>query len=199
MIVIDGRDHLMGRLASVVAKNLLNGSRIVVVRCEEIVISGAIYRAQRKEMQWRHKKHLTNPTRSGPWHVRAPALRFHRVVRGMLPHKLARGAAALANLKVFDGCPAPYDTAKKLVVPDALRALRLAPGHKYCSLGAVQARMGWSYAAIVARDETKRKTEAFAWYAKRKVERRGLATKKAAADKTAAMKPFSALLQATGF
>ena len=40
-IIIDGRGHLMGRLASIVAKQILCGQRIVVVRCEEIDISGA--------------------------------------------------------------------------------------------------------------------------------------------------------------
>ena len=40
-IVIDGKGHLFGRLASVVAKQLLSGKKIVIVRCEEIVISGS--------------------------------------------------------------------------------------------------------------------------------------------------------------
>jgi large subunit ribosomal protein L13Ae len=31
-ILVDGRGHLLGRLASYVAKQLLSGSRIVVVR-----------------------------------------------------------------------------------------------------------------------------------------------------------------------
>ena len=39
--VIDGRDHLYGRLASIVAKELLAGQNIVIVRCDEICISGS--------------------------------------------------------------------------------------------------------------------------------------------------------------
>ncbi|MGK3761890.1 MAG: large subunit ribosomal protein L13Ae [Bacillariaceae sp.] len=39
--IIDGRDHLMGRLASVVAKELLAGQKVVIVRCDEMVISGS--------------------------------------------------------------------------------------------------------------------------------------------------------------
>jgi large subunit ribosomal protein L13Ae len=39
--VIDGRDHLLGRLASIVTKELLAGQKIVIVRCEEMVISGS--------------------------------------------------------------------------------------------------------------------------------------------------------------
>ena len=40
-IVIDGRGHLLGRLASVVAKSLLNGAHVTVVRCEEINQTGS--------------------------------------------------------------------------------------------------------------------------------------------------------------
>lgn len=39
--VIDGRDHLLGRLASIVAKELLAGQKIVIVRCDEMVVSGS--------------------------------------------------------------------------------------------------------------------------------------------------------------
>ena len=40
-VVIDGRGHLLGRLASIVAKQLLEGKKVVVVRCESIVVSGS--------------------------------------------------------------------------------------------------------------------------------------------------------------
>ena len=53
----------------------------------------------------------------------------------MLSHKTPRGAAALGRLKVFDGCPAPYDTKKKQVVTDALRVVRLKNHRAYCKLG----------------------------------------------------------------
>lgn len=46
-VIIDGKGHLMGRLASTVAKQLLSGQKIVVVRCEAINISGGFYRAKR--------------------------------------------------------------------------------------------------------------------------------------------------------
>ena len=52
----------------------------------------------------------------------------------MIPHKTARGAAALQRLKLFEGVPPPYDRKKRMVVPDALRVLRLKPGRKYCTV-----------------------------------------------------------------
>ena len=39
-VVIDCRGHLVGRLASIVAKELLAGQRVVCVRCEELNICG---------------------------------------------------------------------------------------------------------------------------------------------------------------
>lgn len=41
VVIIDGKGHLLGRLASIVAKQLLQGKKIVVVRSEQILISGS--------------------------------------------------------------------------------------------------------------------------------------------------------------
>lgn len=43
-MLIDGRGHLVGRLASVTAKYLLQGGKVVIVRCEELNLSGHFYR-----------------------------------------------------------------------------------------------------------------------------------------------------------
>ena len=53
----------------------------------------------------------------------------------MVPHKTKRGAAAMERLKMFEGIPPPYDKTKRLVIPDALKVLRLAHGHRFCKLG----------------------------------------------------------------
>ena len=62
-IVIDGRGHLVGRLASKVAKEILRGQRVVVVRCELMNLSGSLFR---KKLEWEevlHKSNNTNPRR----------------------------------------------------------------------------------------------------------------------------------------
>jgi large subunit ribosomal protein L13Ae len=41
VVVIDCRGHLLGRLASIVAKELLCGQKVVCVRTEELNISGS--------------------------------------------------------------------------------------------------------------------------------------------------------------
>ena len=87
----------------------------------------------------------------GPFHFRAPSRIFYKTVRGMIPHKTARGAAALERLKVFEGVPPPYDRKKRMVVPQALRILRLKPGRKYCTVGRLSHEVGWKYQDVVAR------------------------------------------------
>ena len=81
-----------------------------------------------------HKRHIVNPKKSGPFHHRAPSKILYRAIRGMVPHKTARGAAALERIKLFEGVPPPYDRKKRMVVPEALRVLRLQPGRKYCTV-----------------------------------------------------------------
>ena len=110
-----------------------------------------------------HKRHLVNPCKNGPFHHRAPSRIFFRAVRGMVPHKTARGAAALQRLKVYEGMPPPYDRKKKFVVPDALRVLRLKPGRKYATLKRISSEVGWKYQETVDKLEAKRvvKQQAF--------------------------------------
>ncbi|KIW12983.1 60S ribosomal protein L16 [Exophiala spinifera] len=174
-VVIDGKGHLLGRLASTVAKQLLNGQKIVVVRAEALNISGEFFRAKLKYHAYLRKITRFNPTRGGPFHFRAPARIFYKTVRGMIPHKTARGAAALDRLKVFEGIPPPYDKKQRMVVPQALRVLRLKPGRKYCTVGRLAHEVGWKYQDVVARLEERRKVKGKAYYERKKVARRQLA------------------------
>lgn len=88
---------------------------------------------------------------------------FWRTVRGMIPHKTARGAAAMERLKCFEGIPPPYDHKKRMVVPQALRVLRLKPGRKYCTVGRLGHEFGWKYQDVVARYESKRTVTLKEW------------------------------------
>lgn len=155
-VVIDGRGHLVGRLASKVAKELLNGQRIVVVRCEALLKSGSLFRNKLQFQEFLGKTRNTNP-RKGHVHFRTPSRIFWRAVRGMMPHKTPKGSAALGKLKVFDGIPFPYDQKRRMVVPDALKVLRLKSHRKFCVLGELAQKIGWTRKDVVSRLEEKRK------------------------------------------
>uniref|UniRef100_A0A7S0RPU1 60S ribosomal protein L13a n=1 Tax=Chlamydomonas leiostraca TaxID=1034604 RepID=A0A7S0RPU1_9CHLO len=166
-VVIDARAHMLGRLASIVAKQILSGHHVVVVRAEEISVSGGLVRQKMKYERFLRKRMNTNPVR-GPFHFRAPSRIFWRTVRGMVPHKTKRGDAALERLKVFEGVPAPYDRVKRMVVPDALQVLRLQHGHRFCKLGDLATSVGWKHQETVKELEAKRKAKSLKFYETKK-------------------------------
>mmetsp|Transcript_69378 Transcript_69378/g.157417 ORF Transcript_69378/g.157417 Transcript_69378/m.157417 type:complete len:206 (+) Transcript_69378:85-702(+) len=167
MTIIDCKGHLLGRLASVVAKELLNGKRVVAVRTEDINISGSLYRNKLKYAAFRRKKMNSNP-KKGPFHFRAPSKIFWRTVRGMIPHKTARGAASLDRLRSFEGIPHPYDLRKRVVVPSCLKVLRLKPERRFCTLKDLSAEVGWKHKDLIQKLEERRKVRSEAFH-KRKV------------------------------
>jgi large subunit ribosomal protein L13Ae len=164
VVVIDGKDHICGRLAAVVAKQLLSGQRVVIVRAERVILTGQIERHIREWLLFTNRQSNCNPAKGGPWHLKAPAKLIWRTIRGMLPHKTARGAAALARLKVFEGCPHPYSVQKKVVVTNALRAVMLDSFRKYTYLGDFSSRVGWNHGPTVAALEAKRKERSAKFY-----------------------------------
>ncbi|KAL6745975.1 ribosomal protein L13a component of cytosolic 80S ribosome and 60S large subunit [Haematococcus lacustris] len=166
-VVIDARAHMLGRLASIVAKQILSGYHVVLVRAEEISVSGGLVRQKAKYERFLRKRMNTNPTR-GPFHFRAPSRIFWRTVRGMVPHKTKRGAAALERMKVFEGVPAPYDKVKRMVVPEALHVLRLQHGHRFCKLGDLAASVGWRHQDTIKDLEAKRKVKSAKFYEAKK-------------------------------
>merc|ERR1711921_70713 len=165
--VIDAHGHLMGRLAATVAKCLLQGQKVVVLRTEGLVISGNFYRNKLKIMEYLRKRHLTKPSR-GPFHGRSPSKMFKHVIRGMLPHKTDRGQSAFNSLKAFEGIPAPYDKMRRVIVPSAFKQIKLKPNRKFAPVGRLAAETGWKYQDVVANLEAKRQAKAkIYWEAKK--------------------------------
>ncbi len=166
LIVVDCKGHLMGRLASIVAKQLQLGQRIVLVRCEQTLISGKHYRNKLNFMDFLHKRTNTNP-KKGPFHHVAPSRIMWRTIRGMLPYKTAKGEAALGRLKCFDGCPVSVNAKKKMVIPEALKAVRLQPRAKYSVLGNIAKECGWTKQDLISTVEAKRIGRNHEWYKKK--------------------------------
>ncbi|XP_074799168.1 large ribosomal subunit protein uL13-like [Natator depressus] len=168
VLLIDGRGHLLGHLAAMVAKQVLLGRKVVVVvRCEGINISGNFYRNKLKYLAFLHKHMNTNPS-CGPYHFRALSHIFWHTVRGMLPHKTKQGQVARERLKVSDGIPPPYDKRKWMVVPTALKVVCLKLTRKFAFLGRLAHDVGWKYQAITSTLEEKHKEKAKLHYNKKK-------------------------------
>jgi len=138
--VIDGTGLVAGRLASVIAKRLLNGEKIVVVNAEKIIIVGKpksiLERFKKRIVEW---KTYYNPEKRGPKYPRRPDLIFKRMVRGMLPYKKPKGREAYRRLRVYIGIPDEFKNHKFENVPQAIRKNIKVP---YISLGEVYKHFG---------------------------------------------------------
>lgn len=134
--MIDANGLILGRLASVVAKRLLNGERIIIVNAEKAVISGkrlSILREAKKFLEIGHPG-------KGPHHPRRPDEIVKRAVRGMLPRKKPRGREALKRLRVFIGLPEEFKDREKERIPEAdSRSLRCP----YIRLSNLAKEIGW--------------------------------------------------------
>ncbi|KAL0275607.1 UNVERIFIED_CONTAM: hypothetical protein PYX00_003410 [Menopon gallinae] len=195
-IVIDGKGHLLGRLAAIVAKALLQGESVVVVRCEQINISGTFFRNKLKFLSFLRKRCNVNPAR-GPFHFRAPSRIFFRTVRGMLPHKTFRGENALHHLKSYEGIPPKYARRMRLVVPRAMTVMCLKPGRKFCHLGRLSHEVGWKYKSVVQTLEAKRKLKAYIQV--RKSLRKQKLTKKAEEKVKKSLQPYQKIIEGYGY
>ena len=116
---------------------------------------------------FRQKRMNTNPAR-GPFHFKSPSMIVWRTIRGMIHQKSVRGQDALKRLSVFEGVPAPYDKIKRVVVPAALKVMRLKPTRNSTVLGDLANSVGWKHQDLLKRLESKRKEDAKDFYEKKK-------------------------------
>ena len=79
-LVIDGSNHILGRLASIVAKKLLQGERVVVVNAESIVVSGERRRVIEGYKRILEVRTLRNPEKGGVRRPRTPVRLFKLAV-----------------------------------------------------------------------------------------------------------------------
>ncbi len=110
-IVIDGKNAVLGRLASFVAKAALQNKSIVVCNCKEIIIKG-----KPKSILDSYKRRMVMGKGSlkGPYFPRQPAAVVRRTIRGMLPYKKVKGKEAFKRVFCHDGMPANYANKEKI-------------------------------------------------------------------------------------
>ena len=110
-IVVDGTNHIAGRLASNVAKLLLQGNRVSIVNCENIMISGTRSNIIKEYRDFLEISSILHP-KHGPFQPRRPDTIITRMIRGMLPRKKPSGSTAHKRLRAYIGTPKdlkPFD------------------------------------------------------------------------------------------
>ena len=101
--LINGEGAVLGRLASTLASESLDGEKIVVVNTENAVISG-----EKSDVVDDYRGKVERSVDRGPFHPRRPEGIAKRAVRGMLPYKKQRGKDALSRIRFYVDVPEEY-------------------------------------------------------------------------------------------
>ncbi|WP_277552775.1 50S ribosomal protein L13 [Halobaculum limi] len=141
-VVVDGRDAIMGRVASKVAQRALDGERVAIVNAERAVITGD---SEFTVEKYRTRANLGSD--SGPYYPKRPDRIFKRSVRGMLPYKTTKGREAFENVRVYVGNPfesettSPDEDAPEAEVLEGTSLDRLS-NIKFTTLGEISEDLG---------------------------------------------------------
>ena len=136
-IVVDAENLILGRMASAVAKWLLQGQSIAIVNAEKAIISG---RRGSRVKEAREFLEVGYP-KKGPFHQRRPDRIVRRTVRGMLPYKQPKGRQAFGRLKVFIGVPDELSGHDRQQIHHAHMKRLSCP---YLTVGDLSREIGWN-------------------------------------------------------
>jgi len=111
--IIDGKNAVLGRLASYAAKEALKGEEVVILNCEEIIITGNKGDIEKK---FEEKRGRVGSGQKGPKHSQLSEKIVKRTIRGMLPnHREGRGKIVFKKIKCYKGIPREFEGSKKII------------------------------------------------------------------------------------
>ena len=135
--VVNAEGLILGRMASIIAKKLLNGEKVIIVNSEKVVISG---KKKSKVAEAKEFLEVGAPMR-GPFHYRRPDRILRKTVRGMLPFKQPKGKVAYKQLKVFMGVPEDLKDQQMITIKEAQAAKLKGPS---LTLAELAREIGWN-------------------------------------------------------
>jgi large subunit ribosomal protein L13 len=135
--LINADGLILGRMASKVAKKLLNGEEVIIVNAEKSVLSG---KKKSKVAEAKEFLEVGAPSR-GPFHYRRPDRIVRKTIRGMLPFKQPKGKTAYKKLKVFMGVPEDLKDQKMDTLTEAQATKLKGP---YFTLAELAKEVGWN-------------------------------------------------------
>jgi large subunit ribosomal protein L13 len=114
MKVYEGKDQILGRLSTRVAKDILKGEQVHIINCEKLRISGDPVATKKKYLERRQRGDRDH----GPFFPKKPNEIVKRTVWGMLP-KYRKGQRALGRLNVHVGVPKELKNQEPICLKDA--------------------------------------------------------------------------------
>ncbi|MGY5147521.1 MAG: 50S ribosomal protein L13 [Candidatus Nitrosopumilus sp. bin_7KS] len=140
-IVVDATNHIAGRLASNVAKLLMQGHRVSVVNCEKIMMSGTRSNQIKEQREFLEINSIIN-YKHGPVHYRRPDTLMAKMIRQMLPYdRKPSGKEAHQRLRTYIGSPQEIKSLEKIQFE---KALIRKTASNYTALSELCRIIGWT-------------------------------------------------------
>jgi len=117
-VIVNAENQILGRMATHIAKLLIQGKKVVVVNSEKAVISGPRSRVVQGYQLVFGVRKFQNPEKNTIKRPRNPINIVKRTVRGMLP-KIKSRQTMLKNLIVYIGVPEEYKDKQMIRFEDA--------------------------------------------------------------------------------
>lgn len=103
-MIIDGKNAVLGRLASYAAKAANEGEDVIIVNAGDIIITGnknAVVKDFADRLQ-------IGTASKGPFINRTVVGLVRRALRGMVKRQISQGREAFKRIKVYDGIPEEF-------------------------------------------------------------------------------------------
>lgn len=134
--IIDAKGLILGRMASNVAKRLLQGETVIILNAEKAAISG-----KRQHIVQDAKTFLeVGHPRKGPIHHRRPDRIVSKTIRGMLPRRKPKGKQAYKRLRVYLGAPSEFEDKAETIVEASTNKLK----SPYITVAELAKEIGWT-------------------------------------------------------
>ncbi|MBU4502743.1 MAG: 50S ribosomal protein L13 [Nanoarchaeota archaeon] len=136
-MIIDAENLILGRMATVIAKQALQGEKIDVINVEKAVVTG-----KREEILARYnQKFDRGHAKDGPFFPRHPEKIVKRSIRGMIPYKQGKGKEAFKNIKCYIGIPKELEGKKAETIEKA--NVKNIKKTKHLTIKEISQQLGW--------------------------------------------------------
>lgn len=114
-MIIDAKNLILGRVATLAAKQALLGETVHIVNCDFAVITG-----KKRMILNRYKAKIERgDPHHGPFFPKETGRIVRRTVRGMLPFRQDRGREAYRRVKCYVGVPSKFKNEKLETIENA--------------------------------------------------------------------------------
>ena len=117
-IIIDATMGVVGRMASYAAKKVLLANEVIIVNCDEAIVTGP---KQALIETYKVKMSYGGTSQKGPYGSKVPERMMRRAVRGMLPWPKPRAREVFANVMCYNGVPFEFKDKEKLTFKKTMK------------------------------------------------------------------------------